>query len=136
MAIIGYDDIADYIRNNYPEGSRIVEVGVGRLPETAELLSKDFDLICTDIHETGPAGINYVKDDIFKPDLSIYEGARLIYSIRPPVDMQDSMAMIARDVGANLIIRPFSSERTDLGKYFKNFKCVNYRSATFFLYTN
>ncbi|MCD1294492.1 hypothetical protein CUJ83_05695 [Methanocella sp. CWC-04] len=134
MDITGYQDIADFIRSNYPSGSRIVEVGVGRHPEVALLLKNDFDVICTDIHEEGPHGLNYVRDDIFNPDMGIYEGASLVYSIRPPVDMQDSIAAIARKCGADLIIRPFSTEKTDLRKYFRNFRCVNYKSAVFFYY--
>ena len=61
--------------------------------------------------------------------------ASLVYSIRPPTDMQGSIATVAKEVGADLLIRPFSSERTDLRKYFRNFKCINHNSAVFFLYT-
>lgn len=110
-------------------------MGVGGHPEVALLLKNDFDIICTDVFEPGPSGLHYVKDDIFKPDLNIYKDSSLIYSIRPPVDMQDSIAAIARKVGADLLIRPFSSERTDLRRYFRNFRCVNYKSAVLFLYT-
>jgi uncharacterized UPF0146 family protein len=135
MSIIGYAEMAEFIRTRYPHGSRVVEVGVGDHPEVALLLKNDFDLICTDMRANSAPGLQYVRDDIFKPDLKIYEGASLIYSIRPPIDMQDPMAVIAKKVGAELIIRPFSSERTDLRRYFMNFKVVNQGSATFFLYT-
>ncbi len=136
MTIIGYEDIAGFIKTKYPPGSRIIEVGIGGHPEVARLLQGDFQVVCTDVFEPGPAGLHYAKDDIFKPDVSIYKGASLIYSIRPPVDMQDSMAAIAQRVGADLLIRPFSSERTDLKRYFRNFKCINRGSAVFFLYDN
>ncbi|HTY89726.1 MAG TPA: UPF0146 family protein [Methanocella sp.] len=134
MSIIGYEDIAGYIKSRYPRGSRIVEVGVGGHPEVAELLREDFDVVCTDVSESGPGGVRYVRDDIFRPDMTIYEGAALIYSIRPPIDMQDCIASVAKKVGADLLIRPFSSERTDLNKYFRNFKVVNHKSAVFFIY--
>ena len=136
MSIIGYADIAGFIKKSYPPGSRIVEVGVGKHPEVAALLKGHFEVICTDIFEAGPENVTYVKDDIFTPDLAVYEGAPLIYSIRPPLDIQDSIASVAKKVGANLLIRPFSSERADLKKYFRNFKCINYKSAVFFLYDN
>jgi uncharacterized UPF0146 family protein len=135
MSIIGYADMAEFIRSRYKHGSRIVEVGIGGHPEVADLLKNDFDIVCTDMLANGPPGLHYVRDDIFGPDMKVYEGASLIYSVRPPIDMQDSMAGIARKVGAELIIRPFSSERTDLRRYFRNFKVVNHGSATFFLYT-
>lgn len=136
MSIIGYEDIAGYIKARYPPDSRIVEVGVGCHPEVAELLHGDFDVVCTDVSETGPGGVRYVRDDIFRPDMSVYEGAVLIYSIRPPIDMQDCIAAIAKKVGADLLIRPFSSERADLKKYFRNFRIVNYKSAVFLIYDN
>ena len=136
MSIIGYEDIAGYIKARYPPGSRIVEVGVGGHPEVAQLLQADFDVTCTDVSAAGPGGVHYVRDDIFKPDVSVYQGAALVYSIRPPIDMQDCIARIAQAVGADLLIRPFSSERTDLHKYFKNFRVVNHKSAVFFMYDN
>ncbi len=136
MSIIGYEDIAGYIRARYPPGSRIVEVGVGGHPEVAQLLQGDFDVVCTDVSESGPDGVRYVRDDIFRPRMALYQGASLIYSIRPPIDMQDCIAEVAKAVGADLLIRPFSSERTDLKKYFRNFRVVNYKSAVFFMYDN
>ncbi|WP_424357812.1 UPF0146 family protein [Methanocella sp. MCL-LM] len=136
MGIIGYDDLAEYILGHYSPGSRVVEVGIGRHPDIAELLKNTYDFTCTDVTPEGPENLNYVRDDIFRPDLSLYEGASLIYSIRPPVDMQDSIAMIANRVGADLLIRPFSSEKTDLSRYFSEFRCVNYKRAVFFLYRN
>jgi uncharacterized UPF0146 family protein len=134
MSIIGYEDIAGFIISNYPHGSKVVEVGVGQHAEVAALLSGCFEVVCTDVLDAGPEGLAYIKDDIFKPNMDLYRGASLIYSIRPPVDLQDSIAEVARHVGADLLIRPFSSERTDLKKYFRGFKCVNFKSAVFFLY--
>jgi uncharacterized UPF0146 family protein len=134
MSIIGYEGIAAFIKNNYPPGSKIVEVGVGHHPEVARLLQEDFEVICTDIMESGPEGVRYVKDDIFMPDMAVYSGAALIYSIRPPVDIQYAMASVAKKVGASLLIRPFSSERSDLKKYFRGFKVVNHKGAAFYLY--
>jgi hypothetical protein len=136
MSIIGYEDIAGFMKTNYPCGSKIVEVGVGQHAEVAALLNEYFEVVCTDVLDAGPEGVAYVKDDIFKPDLSVYEGASLIYSIRPPVDTQDSIASVARHVGADLLIRPFSSERADLRKYFRSFKCINHKRAVFFLYAD
>ncbi len=134
MSIIGYEDIAGFIKTNYPHGSRLVEVGVGGHPEVARLLQDDFEVICTDVAASGPEGVRYARDDIFKPDLTIYRNASLIYSIRPPIDMQDSMAAVAKKVGADMLVRPFSSERTDLKRFFRNFRVVNQGSAVFYLY--
>jgi hypothetical protein len=134
MGIIGYDDLAEYICLNYPRGARVIEVGIGRHPDVALLLNDCFDLTCTDVVDPEAPGIRFVRDDIFRPDMGIYKGASLIYSIRPPVDLQDSMAAVASRAGADLIIRPFSSERTDLSRFFSRFRIVNYKKAGFFLY--
>jgi len=134
MGIIGYDDLADYILSHYPACARVVEVGIGQHPEVAQLLSGTFDLVCTDVISPGPARLKYAKDDIFKPDLSLYRDAALIYSMRPPVDLQPSLARVAAGVGADLIIRPFSSEKADLSHYYRRCQSVNHRSAYFYQY--
>jgi uncharacterized UPF0146 family protein len=134
MGIIGYDGLAEFILSRYPAGARIVEVGVGRHPDTALLLRDTFDLVCTDVTDPGIPGIRFVRDDIYRPDLSLYQGAALVYSIRPPPDMQVPIAEIASAAGADLIIRPFSSEHVDLGKYYRRSKCVNFKQAYFYLF--
>ena len=74
------------------------------------------------------------RDDIFAPDIEIYKNASLIYSIRPPVDFQEAMAGVAKEAGADLLIRPFGNEKAGLERYFKECKLVNYRKARFYLY--
>ena len=134
MGIIGYDDLAEYISSKYAAGSRIVEVGVGRCPDTALLLRGRFDLVCTDVVDPGIEGIRFVRDDICRPDMGLFRGAALVYSIRPPPDLQAPIAAAASAAGADLIIRPFSSEHTDLRRFFRRSHCVNYGQAFFYLY--
>jgi Uncharacterized protein conserved in archaea len=136
MGIIGYDSLAEFIRLNYPAGARIVEVGIGRHPDVALLLKDAFDLICTDVTDPGIPGIRFVRDDIYRPDVSLYRGAALVYSIRPPPDMQVPIAEIASAAGADLIIRPFSSEHVDLDRHYQHARCVNYKQAYFYLFKN
>ena len=130
--ILDYKDIADYIINNYK--NKVVEVGVGSLPQVALLLKDKLDVVVTDINEQKYAGVRFCRDDIFKPDMGIYRNASLIYAIRPPIDLQDAIASIAREVKADLIIRPFGNEKADLIKYFKEYSLVNYQKARFYLY--
>lgn len=126
-------DIAEYILKNYR--NKVVEVGVGSLPEVALLLKDKMDVIVTDINEHNFSGLKFARDDVFSPDISIYSGASLIYSIRPPIDIQSAIAEIARFVGADLIIRPFSNEKADLRKYYKDQTLVNYKKARFYHYS-
>jgi uncharacterized UPF0146 family protein len=130
--ILDHEDIAEYILKNYR--NKVVEVGVGSLPEVAILLRDKMDIIVTDINEQKYSGLKFCRDDIYSPDISIYSGASLIYSIRPPIDIQLAIAEIASFVGADLIIRPFSNEKAELRKYYKDQTLVNYKKARFYLY--
>jgi len=127
------EDIAEYIINHYK--NKVVEVGVGSLPQVALLLKEELDVITTDVNEQKYAGVRFCRDDIFTPDMGIYHNASLIYSIRPPIDMQDAIAKIAKEVGSDLIIRPFGNEKADLRKYFNEYSLVNYKKTRFYLYT-
>jgi len=134
MGIIGYDGLAEFILSRYPAGARLVEVGVGRCPDVALLLKDTFDLVCTDVTDPGTPGLRFVRDDIFRPDPGLYRDAALVYSIRPPPDMQAPIAAVAAAAGADLIIRPFSSEHVDLGRFYRRSRCVNYKQAYFYLF--
>jgi uncharacterized protein len=134
MGIIGYDDLAQFILSSYPAGARLVEVGVGRHPDIALRLKEKFDLVCTDVTDPGMPELRFVRDDIYRPDVSLYRGAALVYSIRPPPDMQVPIAEAASAAGADLIIRPFSSEHVDLGRYYRHARCVNFKQAYFYLF--
>jgi len=129
-----YADIAEYILKNYK--NKVVEVGVGGLPHVALALKDRINVIVTDIKEQKHAGLEFIADDIFSPDMDIYKGAALIYSIRPPIDMQEAIARAAKNVGADLLIRPFGNEKTELGRLFRSCSVVNYKRARFFLYKN
>ena len=127
-----YEDIAEYIISHYK--NKVVEVGVGNLPQVALLLKDKLDVIVTDVNEQKYAGVRFCRDDIFNPDMGIYRNASLIYSIRPPIDMQDAIAKTAKEVGSDLIIRPFGNEKADLRKYFKEYSLVNYKKTRFYQY--
>ncbi len=130
--ILDYQDIAEYIIKNY--SNKVVEIGVGSLPQVAVLLKDKLDVVVTDVNEQEYLDIRFYKDDIFAPDIGIYKNASLIYSIRPPIDLQEAIAKTAREVGADLLIRPFGNEKADLSRYFKNCALVNYKKARFYLY--
>jgi uncharacterized UPF0146 family protein len=130
--ISDYKDLAEYILKNYSK--KVVEVGVGSRPEVAVLLKDMIEVIVTDVIQREYAGIRFFRDDIFEPDIGIYKNASLIYSIRPPIDLQEAMAKISKEVGADLLIRPFGNEKADLCRIFKNYKIINYKKTRFYLY--
>lgn len=138
IQISGYKSIAEFVAKNYKDRGKIVEVGMGEHAEVALLLRGKCEIVVTDIKDLKMKneGLNFFRDDIFKPDLKIYEGASLIYSIRPPVDLQFAIADLAKKIGADLLIRPFASEFADLSEYFKDCELINYKGANFYLYWN
>lgn len=125
-------DIAEYILRNYK--NKVVEVGAGSRPEVALMLKGKMEVVVTDVNEQKFDGLRFCRDNIFSPDIEIYKNASLIYSIRPPVDFQDALAKVAKEVGADMLIRPFGNEKADLSRYFKNHALVNYKKARFYLY--
>lgn len=125
--------IAEYIAESYGSASKIVEVGVGKVPETVRELRRllpKCQLVVTDIEEPEelPEGVRFVYDDVTEPNVQIYEGASLVYSIRPPSELQPFLFKIARKVGADLLIKSVADEEVLEGG-----KLFNYQGATFHL---
>lgn len=127
--------IAGYIAENYPSAGKIVEVGVGKMPEVAmELqdLLPACEVIVTDVIKppTLPERIKFVCDDVTKPNFRIYEGAALIYAMRPPPELQPYLLKVAQVAGADLLIKPLAAESVPL----RGGKLINYRGATFYMF--
>ncbi|MEM2908279.1 MAG: UPF0146 family protein [Candidatus Hadarchaeales archaeon] len=126
--------IADYIAARYARASKIVEVGVGALPATAIELSRRLsrcEIIATDISPPPPLppGVRFERDDVTNPRLRVYEGADLIYAMRPPPELQPYLLKLARKVGADLIVKPLAAESVLPGG-----KLVNHRGVAFYLF--
>lgn len=128
------DSIANYIVENYGDASKIVEVGVGELARVMAKLRDelpDCELIVTDVEEPSniPSGVHFEEDDITKPNLEVYEGSDLIYSIKTPQELQSSLIKVSGEVGADLLIKPVSSEEIPPGG-----KLTNYQGVAFHLF--
>jgi uncharacterized protein len=97
------NSVGGYISSHY---FRAVEVGIGRNTHAAEMVSKAGVLLrSTDVkslehHST----LNFVMDDVFEPDLSLYRQADVIYSIRPAIEMVPPMIDLARAINCDLIV--------------------------------
>ena len=128
----GAEDLAGYIARNYR--GRVVEVGVGHYCQVASLLAaQGLQVMLTDREERLVAGLKVEKDDIFSPRLELYRGAGLIYSIRPPLEMQLAIGVVAGEVGADVLIRPLMEEVARLPGFSR--RLVNWGDASFFLYS-
>ena len=111
--------------------TRIVEIGAGKFQTISKNLSENenIDIVMTDID---PANENIIKDDVFNPNMSIYNGADILFSIRPPAELQEAIMKIRDEVNATLIIKPLFNE--DLNMKTKKIKLKNYNRASFYIY--
>lgn len=125
----GADDLADFILQNYP--GKVVEVGAGFVADVALRLTPLRPVI-TDREKRDLGGISVQADDIFSPSLEIYRGASLIYSLRPPLEVQLAIGDVARKVGADLLVRPLGDEIAELKGFSR--KLVNAGEARFYLF--
>ena len=91
---------------------------MGPSPYTALYLKKlipEAEITVTDVDpaavkNASEQGLKAVVDDAFNPDLRIYEGSDLIYSIRPPPELINALESLAEKVNAALLIFPLSED--------------------------
>jgi len=131
MAIHDCEDVAEYIAKNYPKAKQIVEAGIGA--ETCvfeKLKEKSFNVIALDLKS---ADLNVIKINIEKEHdsaaemrkmLEVFQGAELIYAIRPNPELTEALIEIAKQVKADLLIRPFATDEKP-----EEMKLVNYKRA-------
>jgi uncharacterized UPF0146 family protein len=128
----GADDLAEFIARNY--SGRVVEVGVGYFLEVAlGLKARGLDVVLTDKEERFLCGLRVEKDDIFSPHLELYRGASLLYSIRPPLELQLAMGLQAAKIGADVLVRPLMDEVAELPGFAR--RLVNRGEARFYLFS-
>jgi uncharacterized UPF0146 family protein len=122
-----WEDLAQYIINNYSNANKIVEVGAGKFHKVASILKENLNstIVMTDIK---PSHGKIIKDDIVDPDLKIYAGSALIYSVRPQPELMPHLIIVAEKTGADLIIKPFSTDFVNSSKM----ELINYKKATFY----
>lgn len=123
-----WDDFSEYIIQHYAHADCVVEVGGGHFNQVAMNLQRRLkvNIIITDIK---PCHKSIVQDDITHPDLKIYKEAQLIYSIRPPEELHPHLQRLAEEVGADLIIKTFSTDSLNTPR---KMKLINYKKATFY----
>lgn len=125
----GSEDLAEFILCHYR--GKVVEVGAGFVADVATRL-KALDLVVTDLEERDVEGIHVQADDVFSPCIEIYEGASLIYALRPPLEVQIAMGDLARNVGANVLVRPLGDEVAQLKGFSRTL--VNSGDARFYVF--
>ena len=109
-------------------------MGVGYFADVAlGLQARGLDVVLTDKEERLLGGLRVEKDDIFSPRLELYRGASLLYSIRPPLELQLAMGLLASKVGAEVLVRPLMDEVAELPAFAR--RLVNRGEARFYLFS-
>ena len=112
------EGLVDFIADRYDNA---VEIGIGHSPDVAfALLQRHVRVFATDILPFQHPGLHVVVDDITEPELSLYRGMKLIYSMRPPPELIPSMKRLARLISADLILKPLSDEYIDGWQFMQN----------------
>ena len=126
-----WNDFTEYILNEVGKNQvKIAEIGVGRFDKIAERLSdeENITVIKTDI---SPKDSSVIRDDITNPNLELYTNVDLIYSIRPPSELQPHLVNLADKIQIPLIIKPLTNE--DLNTPGTKMKLKNYKKASFYI---
>lgn len=120
-----YIGLIDFISERYRS---VAEIGIGKLPLISySLINRGISLFATDIYPISFKGIKVIRDDITKPDISLYKGVQVLFSIRPPPELAPYMINLADKISADLIIKPLSSD-------FLNGRFTCYKNSTFFFW--
>jgi uncharacterized protein len=121
------EELVDFIAGRY---SNAAEIGIGHFPDVAfALLDKGINVFTTDIHPFHYAGLHVVVDDITSPDLSLYDGIDLLYSMRPPPELIPYMTSLAEKISADLILKPLSDEYIDGCRFIRNGNMTFFRKS-------
>ncbi|WP_421078541.1 UPF0146 family protein [Methanothermococcus sp. Ax23] len=139
------DYVCDYIIKNYiknknnkknSESFKIIEIGIGYYFNVAKSLNnyENLNLIVIDankdaIEKAKKEGLNAFVDDIFNPKLDVYKDADLIYSIRPPRDLQPFILDICKKYNIPLLIKPLYGETP-----ISDLKLINYKGNALYMW--
>jgi hypothetical protein len=140
-------DLAQFIVKNYGDANKIIEIGVGAYPLVAKRLKRALPQTRVVVTDTNIEVLTCAKkihpeldavyDNLFKPRQNVYEGAELIYSIRPPFELVLEIVKLSLKIGCDVLIRPYSGEEGgyDYPKR-HNWRLITHGKAIFYLLKN
>ena len=126
-----WQDFGEYILSEAGEKEvKIAEIAIGKYDKIAQILSQNdnITLIKTDIN---PCDSTVIKDDITNPNLDLYKDVSIIYSIRPPSELQPYLVKLAQEIDSQLIIKPLTNEDLNTGRV--KMKLKNFKKASFYI---
>ena len=125
-----WQDFEEYILGEADgKNVKIAEIGVGKFDRIANSLNEreNITIIKTDI---SPKDATVIRDDITNPDIDIYKDVDIIYSIRPPSELQPHLVRLAEKIDSQLIINPLTNEDLNTGR--AKMKLKNFKKASFY----
>lgn len=125
-----WQDFGEYLSSLCDKNpTKICEIAVGKFTQVYDYLDKqeNVEIIKTDI---SPNDSSVIKDDITNPNLELYENLDIIYSIRPPSELQPHIIDLALKTNTPLIIKPLFNEDINTKKV--KLKLKNYKKASFY----
>ncbi len=128
-----WSNFTEYIINNYKNSQKIIEVGVGKILEPSDILKEKLPNTEIKLVDIYPSNENIIKDDITKPTDNIYENADLIYSIRPPEELQKDILHLGLKYNSDILIKPLFTEEINYNLQQK-LKLVNFKRTAFYVY--
>ncbi len=126
-----WNDFAQFILTQSTKNpTKIVEIAVGKFDGVYQYLKKNenIEIIKTDIL---PNDDEVIKDDITNLNLELYENADIIYSIRPPNELQPYIERLSQKVNGTFIIKPLCNEDLNISSH--KVKLKNYKKASFYM---
>lgn len=123
-----WEDFAEFILT-FNKPLKIAEIGIGKYEGVFNYLTnqENINIIKTDIN---PSNNTVIKDDITNPNMSLYEDVDIIYSIRPPSELQPYLMNLRDKTNSILIIKPLFNEDVNI----KKMRLKNYKKASFYIY--
>ncbi len=124
-----WEEIGEYIIKNNNLPLNIIEIGIGKYYDISDYLSnkKEINIKKIDIN---PSREDIIKDDISQPNMELYENADVIYSIRPPYEIQPYLIDLAEKLNCELIIKPLTGETLNSSCF--KMKLINYKKISFY----
>ncbi len=127
-----WNDFGEYVSKLIDEDHlNVAELAIGHFYELSEIIEKydNINLIKTDIK---PTREDIIKDDLKNPNYELYKDIDLMYSIRPPNELQPYIFNLAKEIKCQLIIKPLTGE--NLSRKLSLMKLKNYKKASFYFY--
>lgn len=128
-----WEEIGEYIINNNKLPLNVIEVGIGKYYDISDYLSKKEGVNIKKV-DINPSRKDIIKDDISNPNMSIYKNCDLIYSIRPPYEIQSFLIDLHNKLECDLIIKPLTGET--LHQKCHIMKLKNYKKVNFYISTH